>query len=184
MIKISTQPISAIGSDLPVIEFSGLEINEVSLQTHLLRLSVFPEYQTAISQEIEAACRLRLPSFGEKCEDKEVKILAMEPNKWLVVSQQRPEWLEQIVDDQQVFVNEQSSAYSIIEVKGNNTATLMQQLSFIDWQVAKPVIITQLIGDYGGVVERLGDLPSEGYHLYVARSMAKSFWDRLNLIAK
>lgn len=184
MIKISNQPTSAIGKELPVVEFSGLEINEVGLNNYKVQLSIFPEHQEKVSQKMEKACRLKLPAFGEKNEDDKVKILAIAPSKWLIISQEKLNWLEQVVDNKKSFVNEQSSAYSLIEIKGNNTAALMQQLSFIDWRVAKPVVLTQLAGDYYGLVERLGDLPSQGYHLYIARSMAKSFWERVNLIAK
>lgn len=183
-VTINNQPTSAIGKH--TAHLSNVDIQEVALDSNLTQLAVFPEQQKAVSEKIQTTCGLTLPSFGEKSQNSEnsdITILATQPDKWLLISEEKPVWLADIVDNESVFINEQSSAFSVIEITGAGSLALMQQLSFIDWQTAKPVVLTQLATDYNGIVERLGDTPADGYRIYITRSMAKSFWEMLKILA-
>lgn len=189
MTKINNQPTSAINEDAQTL-LSSLTIKEVQLNSSRVQLAVFPEQQKAVSEKVQTACGLTLPSFGEKSqnsqnsENSDITILATQPNKWLLISEEKPAWFADIVDNETAFINEQSSAFSVIEITGAGSLALMQQLSFIDWQTAKPVVLTQLASDYNGIVERLGDTPADGYRIYTTRSMAKSFWEMLKILAQ
>lgn len=179
---IDNYPTSAIGN---VGSTSGnVTIKEVALSSYKVQLAVFAEQQAAVDKKIQSAVAVELPKFGEKVTSDKVKILATQPDKWLILSDEKPTWLNDIADNETAFANEQSSSYSIIEITGQGCLAVMQQLSFIDWQTAKPVVLTQLASDYNGIVERLGDTPEDGYRIYVTRSMAKSFWEMLELLVK
>lgn len=174
MIKIDNRPSSALTES--AVDLSGLSIKEVALSHHKIQLTVFSDQQESISKKINAACGLVLAQFGHKSENDKVKILSTQPNKWLIISADYPTFIESLIDNEQVFISRQSSAYSVIEVTGQQVPALMQQLAFIDWSSASPVVLTQLATDYNGIVECLDTSPNVGYRLYITRSMAKSFW--------
>lgn len=182
---IDNQPTSAIGNVAVADTASNnVTIKEVALSHYKTQLAVFPEQQQAVSEKLQTACGLSLPAFGEKTENDTSKILATQPDKWLILSEEKPTWLADIADNETTFANEQSSSYSVIEITGQGSLAVMQQLAFIDWQTAKPVILTQLATDYNGIVERLGDTPDDGYRIYITRSMAQSFWETLGVLVK
>ena len=174
-IVIDNTPISAIGEQAMHLSGVDVDIQEVDLTSHLVQLAVFSQYRDAVNEKVQLACGISLPNFGEKSENNAVKILATQPEKWLIISDEKPNWLSEVVDNEKSFINEQSSTYSVIEITGQGALDLLQQLSFIDWQTANPVVLTQFANDYNGIVERLEN--ADGYQIYITRSMAKSFWD-------
>lgn len=181
-VNIDNTPISAIAAD--AIKYEQLSLREVGLQQHKIQLALLADARDLVVQQLQAACGLALPEFGEKSQNDKLTILATTPDKWLLLADKRPDWLHSLADNEQVFINEQSSAYSIIEITGADTLALMQQLSFIDWANASPVVLTQLAGDYNSIVERIGQTTNQGYRLYVTRSLAQSFWHMLLRLCK
>ncbi len=175
---IDNTPTSAIGAE--AISVDNVNIKEVRLYQQIVQLAIFPEAQTVITEKIRAACGLPLPSFGQKSENDELKILATQPDKWLFIADKQPEWLQQLIDNELVFANEQSSAYSVIEITGGDAVNFVQQLIFIDLKQACPILLTQLANDYSGIIEKIADKENKvGYRLYITRTMAKSFWEIL-----
>ncbi len=177
-VSIDNTPTSAIGAE--AVSVDSVNIKEVGLYQQLLQLAIFPQAQATLAEKIQTACGLSLPAFGQKSENDKLKILATQPDKWLFIADKQPEWLLQLIDNEWVFANEQSSAYSVIEITGDNAGRFVQQLSFIDLKQAIPVLLTQLADDYNGIVEKIAEQENKaGYRLYITRTMAKSFWDIL-----
>ncbi len=183
---IDNTPTSAIAA--APIGTGKLNIQEIGLDCHLMQLAIFPESHAQTDEKIQSASKnagyqLSLPKFGHKSTCEAVKVLATQPNKWLFIADKQPDWLLEIVDNELVFANEQSSSYSIIEITGDNASQFVQQLCFIDLETANPVLLTQFANDYNGILEKVEKEGQQAYHLYVTRTMAKSFWEMLAPIA-
>ncbi len=177
-VSIDNTPTSAIAA--AAIQLDNVNIKEVGLDQQVVQLAIFPEAQAVTAEKIQAAGGLPLPAFGQKSENDALKILATQPDKWLFIADKQPEWMLQLIDNEWVFANEQSSAYSVIEITGDNAVNFVQQLSFIDFKQANPVLLTQLADDYNGIVEKIAEQEKKvGYRLYITRTMAKSFWEML-----
>ncbi len=177
-VSIDNTPTSAIGAG--AASMGSVNIKEVGLYQQVVQLVIFPEAQVVTAKKIQTATGLSLPAFGQKSENDALKILAIQPDKWLFIADKQPDWLQQLIDNELVFSNEQSSAYSVVEITGDNAVNFVQQLSFIDLKQANPILLTQLANDYNGIVEKIADKENRvGYHLYITRTMAKSFWDIL-----
>jgi sarcosine oxidase subunit gamma len=133
-----------------------------------------------LRERFRSICGFALPDGAKAAFGGDLAAIGTGPGSWLLVRDgASPDWAEQIAGtmDGTASIVDQSSAYAMLELRGEGARRLLQRGVLLDLHpgsfAAGSAAVT-LVAHIGMILWQIDDAP--GYRVAVFRSFARSFW--------